>query len=107
MSSNKITELNDLFRKTGIGGRFMITSGVNAMGAEFVARVSKAVREFDAFTPDSDPYRQHDFGSIELDGHKVFWKIDCYDKECRYGSEDPSDPSKTTRILTIMFAEEY
>jgi hypothetical protein len=34
------------------------------------------VRLFDRFTPDNDPHDEHDFGSIELHGRKLFWKID-------------------------------
>jgi hypothetical protein len=58
----------------------------------------------DAFTPDSDPYGEHNFGSFEHNGIRVFWKIDYYDRNLEYGSEDPSDPAQTTRVLTIMLA---
>jgi hypothetical protein len=52
-------------------------------------------------------HREHDFGSFELAGETFFWKIDYYNNDLVAGSEDPADPSKTTRVLTIMLAEEY
>ena len=52
-------------------------------------------------------YGEHDFGSFTLHGHKLFWKSDYYDTVCEFGSEDPADPAKTTRVLTIMLADEY
>ena len=42
-----------------------------------------------------------------FDGVKVFWKIDYYDKTMKNGSNDPSNEELTTRVLTIMKAEEY
>ena len=40
-------------------------------------------------------------------GKELYWNIDCYDMKMRFGSEDTSDPEQTTRVLTILFAEEY
>ncbi len=107
MSSQKIAELNDLMRKTGNGDKLIITAGIAAKGRDFVTKALTAVRAFDSFTPDNDPWKEHDFGSIKLDGHKIFWKIDCYDKEQEYHSPDPTAPAVTTHVLTIMLAAEY
>jgi hypothetical protein len=65
------------------------------------------VRTFADFSPDNDPHGEHDFGAIEQDGVRYFWKIDAYDRWMQFGSPDPADPSVTTRVLTIMRADEY
>jgi hypothetical protein len=108
MSSEKIRLLNDTFRlDPQRWGRLMITAGVNDKGPVFVLHAVQCVRTFAEFNDDNDPHGEHDFGSFKLLGEKLFWKIDYYDKTMEYGSEDPSDQSKTTRVLTIMLAEEY
>ena len=71
------------------------------------AKALQLVRVFDYFNEDNDPHGEHDFGSFELANFTFFWKIDYYDKDCQFGSEDPANPVKTTRVLTIMLAREY
>ncbi|MBB5753787.1 DUF3768 domain-containing protein [Prosthecomicrobium pneumaticum] len=103
-----IADLNDVLRMTFIGGRVMITSGIDALPFPVRESIVAKVRTFDAFTPDNDPYGEHDFGSFRQDGAgTIFWKIDYYDPTLTGGSEDPADPKKTARVLTIMLAREY
>jgi hypothetical protein len=103
----RIRELNDAFRQTGNGGRILFTAGVSGEGVAFSHQALALVRRFDAFTPDNDPHGEHDFGSFTHQGQKLFWKIDYYDAALEFGSEDPADPAKTARVLTIMLANEY
>ena len=56
---------------------------------------------------DAEGEQKHDFGAFDADGHRIFFKIDYYDKTLTYHSPDPSDPSVTERVITIMLAEEY
>lgn len=106
----KIAKLNDAWR---ISGPMMITRGLQSFGAEFVDQAINAVRTYDDFNPDNDPHGERDFGSFELEGQKLFWKIDYFAKpeageeSHRWGSEDPADSSKTDRVTTVMLAEEY
>ncbi|HEX5865738.1 MAG TPA: DUF3768 domain-containing protein [Casimicrobiaceae bacterium] len=103
----RIRELNDAFRRTFSGGKVVMTAGVDALPDMVKAAALKKAATFDAFTDDNDPHGEHDFGSFELCGRKFFWKIDYYDRAMEYGSEDPGDPDKTTRVMTVMLASEY
>jgi hypothetical protein len=62
---------------------------------------------FDDFCHANDPHEEHDFGSFEADGHRIFFKIDYLDHSMSMHSPDPADPSVTQRVITIMLAEEY
>lgn len=105
--TDRIRELNDVFRTTWLTGTVLLTSGIQNLPDTTQSRIAEAVQGFDAFTPDNDPHGEHDFGALTIEGHRVFWKIDYYDRNMQYGSEDPANPTITTRVLTIMLAEEY
>lgn len=103
----EIRRLNDALRTTFTGGRLMLTSRVSALAPLDQAAVLDQVRGFTAFTPDNDPYEEHDFGAIEHGGTRYFWKIDTYDLQLQMHSPDASDPAVTVRVLTVMRADEY
>ena len=106
-NSDRIRLLNDTFRSAFVGGQVLMTAGVNALADEAKAAVLSKVRTFTAFSGDNDPHGEHDFVSFEHDGETYFAKIDYYAPDMQGGSEDPSDPQKTARVLTIMRADEY
>lgn len=105
-----IALLNDTFRRSFMGGKVVLTAGVHALPdtvkAAALARVCRFT-EYTRFTKENDPQGEHDFGSFELYGDKFFWKIEYYDDKGEGGSEDPADPEKTLRVLTLMLSREY
>lgn len=104
----RIRALNDNFRVLGEGhGSILLTQGIQALGELMLIRIMLAIREYDAWSEDNDPWNEHDFGSIEISGQRIFFKIDYYDRDVHFGSPDPADPGVTHRALTIMLAEEY
>jgi len=74
----------------------LVTRGISAFGPEAVYEILLRVKHFKDFNPDNDPWEEHDFGSFDYDGKKIFWKID----DCN-GMEDYN------LVLTVMLAEEY
>ena len=100
----KIAALNDQARQSFTSCRVIITQGIQAMSD--VPSILDQVRRYDAFTPDNDPYGEHDFGSFRHAAETIFWKFDYYDVDLQMHSPDPTDTNITTRVLTIMLAEE-
>jgi hypothetical protein len=105
--TKKIRDLNNLFRDTLIGGRVVFSMAVAALPLSKRQEVVGKVTEYKDFTYENDPHYEADFGAFKFEGDRYFWKIDYYDKKLENGSEDPADPKQTTRVLTIMLAEEY
>jgi hypothetical protein len=103
----RIRELNDLLRRYGKGGDVYLTRSVRDRGDDFSERARRAVANFEAFSEDNDPYGEHDFGAVMVDGKRVFFKVDYYDRAKEWLSPDPADPAKTCRVMTILLAEEY
>ena len=105
--STRIAELNDRLRVHRTGGRIMMTSGVQALGPVALAAILVKLTAFSDFNRDNDPHGEHDLGLFDHDGDRILWKIDAYDRAMQGASPDPADPAVTTRVLTIMLAEEY
>jgi len=99
--AERIACLNDEYRKARQG--FMVTRGVSALPN--IVTVLSMVQDFNEFSEDNDPYGEHDFGSFEVFGEKLFWKIDYYDSALESWANPLS--SECCRVLTVMLADEY
>ena len=106
-----IAALNDAFRRDPRGapiGSIVATRGIVALPEPIQQELLLKIQGFTAFTPDNDPHKEHDFGSVEVGDVKAFWKIDYYgDPTFSFGAEDPSDPYNSFRVMTIMLVSEY
>ena len=120
----RIARLNDMARQAmGVACTAVATVGFRSLSASDQSRVRELIETFDAFDEDNDPYGERDFGTIYQLGdgrwtterprlcdderERVFWKLDYYDRELMFGSEDAANPAVTRRVLTIMLADEY
>ena len=104
---DRIRIWNDHLRQCHRGGQVLLTQGIASLDQVTQAKILKAVADFEAFTEDNDPHGEHDCAILSVDGLRVMFKIDYYDRSMLYASEDPADPKKTARVMTIMLTEEY
>ena len=102
-----IRNLNDALRQTFEGGQVLMTPGVTGLASQTLAKVFVAVRDFDDFNEDNDPFQTHEFGMVDVDGERIMFKLDAYDENLEYGSPNPANPEVTRRVMTILLASEY
>ena len=120
----RIARLNDLARRAmGVACTAVATVGFRSLPEADQSCVRELIETFDAFDEDNDPHGERDFGTIyqladavwtterprlrEDERERVFWKLDYYDRQMRFASEDAADPTVTRRVLTIMLSDEY
>ena len=103
----RIRDLNDQLRTRHEGGRIVMTRSVMTLGKARLLAALRALACFDDFSPDNDPRGEHDMGALEIGATTVLWRIDYHDRNLEFASPDPADPSVTSRVLTLMLADEY
>lgn len=120
----RIATLNDRARRAmGVACTLVATVGFRSLPEADQSRVRELIETYDSFDEDNDPHAERDFGTIyqladggwtaeapklsEDERERVFWKLDYYDRDLRFASDDPADPAITRRVLTIMLSDEY
>ena len=87
--------------------KIVLSKEVSELNNKDKRKVLRLVKEFDTFNKEDNPYNENDFGAFDYKDTKFFWKIDYYDNDLKYHSEDKTDTEKTIRVLTVMKASEY
>lgn len=110
--SDKIRDLNDRFRKgdLSVPGHKLITRDlINTLADENIGMelLWPLISEYDEFNAENDPHGEHDFGQFNLNDHKCFWKIDVMDPSLELAPLDPTDPTLSVRVLTVMLATDW
>ena len=105
--TDRIRMLNDQLRWHLTGSKAVMTPGIAALGSEAVHRLVQTIAVFDDFCTANDPHGGHDFGEFDFDGVSIMFKIDYYDKNLNFHSENRADPAVTERVITLMLGDEY
>lgn len=122
--SVRIARLNDLARSAmGVTCTAVATVGFRSLPDTDQSCVRELIETFDAFDEDNDPHGERDFGTIyqladglwtterprvpEDERERVLWKLDYYDRQMEFASDDAANPAITRRVLTIMLSDEY
>lgn len=108
-----IIQLNDQLRTTfaGVGGRVVISQHISRLSPQIKNKIFNLVKSFNAFNPELDNNDLHEQGKIPVveNGLTINFNIEYAERNVpyiSYGSEDPSNPKITTRILAISLEDD-
>ncbi len=105
--SAKIAQLNNKYRALFPNNLNILTAMIMVLSNDDRLALFEKVRSFNDFTQENDPFAEHDFGRFIYKEERYFWTIDYYDLKVESHSSDPSDPTITCRVLTLMHSSEY
>jgi Protein of unknown function (DUF3768) len=100
-TTEQIRAAYDKLRTTGEGGSMYQTDGFASLPeADRQLAISK-IRLFNDFTPENDPHGEHDFGSVKVNGVRIYFKCETH------GILHMNGKVKKQRMMTVMLADEY
>ena len=89
------------------GGMVMVTRGVAHLPGFDTGVLAAALADYDGFDADNDPHGERDFGDLALWEATLLFKIEYYDSDMQFGSDDPANSSVTRRVLTVMTSSDW
>ena len=112
LKASNLLKINNIFLKSTCVPPWICqyrtcSNGIVALGPKRKWEIIKKVKEFNDFDFKNNPYGERDFGAFADGNEQIFWKIDYYDKNLEFASENPSNPEITNRVLTIYLASEH
>jgi len=69
--TERIAALNDQPHRDHSRGKVVITRGIQALGHQAIMDVLAAVAVFSDFTPDNDPYAEHDCAVMMVGEYRI------------------------------------
>lgn len=94
---SRIIELNDQLRTTFKGGRVQMTPSAYELDDRLRGRALCVLSRYNKF----DDSSEHDWGVFIFAGYSFEWHIEYRGSNGERVSPDPSDASKTLRVLTL------
>ena len=106
-SAQSIAYLHDQVHKHRLGyWSVVVSKGIAMRGEGFIEQILRLITVcYDPMTVNA-LLGEHDYGFVEVDRQKIFWRLSHHDHFNNNKSIAPVEEQRTSRLLEIMFARE-